>query len=84
MEGDSLGGAARNLRCRLSTSSSTGMLSRPQRWPRRVGAIFTHTSRFPDARTPSSRLASKESLRRMKGRKRMRRRKRWEQTEVRD
>lgn len=60
--GDSLGGAAKNLRCRLSTSSSTGMLRRPHRWPRRVGAILTHTSLLPDARTPSSRLASRESL----------------------
>lgn len=57
-----LGGAARNLRCRLSTSSSTGMLSRPHRCPRRVGAILTHTSLFPDALTLSSRLASRESL----------------------
>lgn len=59
---DSLGGAARNLRCKLSTSSSTGMLSRPHLCPRCVGAILTQTSLLPDARTPSSRLAKRESL----------------------
>lgn len=59
---DSLGGAARNLRCKLSTSSSTGMLRRPHLCPRCVGAIFTQTSLLPDARTPSRRLASSESL----------------------
>lgn len=58
----SLGGAARNLRCKLSTSSSTGMLNRPHLWPRCVGAILTHTSLLPDARTPSRRLANSESL----------------------
>lgn len=59
---DSLGGAARNLRCKLSTSSSTGMLRRPHLCPRCVGAIFTQTSLLPDARTPSRRLARRESL----------------------
>lgn len=59
---DSLGGAARNLRCKLSTSSSTGMLSSPHLCPRWVGAILTHTSLLPDALTPSSKLANRESL----------------------
>lgn len=57
-----LGGAARNLRWMLSTSSSTGMLRSPQRCPLWVGVIFTHTSLLPEARTPSSRLAIRESL----------------------
>lgn len=57
-----LGGAARNLRWRLSTSSSTGMLRSPQRCPLWVEAIFTHTSLLPEALTPSNRLAIRESL----------------------
>lgn len=42
------------LRYWLSTSSSTGRLSGPNRWPRRVRCIFTQISLFPLALTPSS------------------------------
>ena len=64
-----LGGVAKNLRWRLSTSSSTGMLSNPHRWPLWVGVIFTQTSLLPEALTPSNKLANKESLSKVKNKK---------------
>lgn len=64
-----LGGVAKNLRWRLSTSSSTGMLSNPHRWPLWVDVIFTQTSLLPEALTPSSKLANKESLSKVKNKK---------------
>lgn len=64
-----LGGVAKNLRWRLSTSSSTGMLSNPHRWPLWVDVIFTQTSLLPEALTPSNKLANKESLSKVKNKK---------------
>lgn len=42
------------------------MLSNPHRWPLWVGVILTQTSLLPEALTPSSKLANKESLSKVK------------------
>lgn len=65
------------LRYWLSTSSSTGRLSGPNRWPRRVRCIFTQISLFPLALTPSSIEQRRASLQGGGGEEEGRREKRW-------
>jgi hypothetical protein len=45
------------------------MLSNPHRCPLWVAVIFTQTSLLPEALTPSSKLANKESLSKVKRKK---------------